>query len=207
MSTKVSSSKDGFERILHAARNEFCTAGLAGAKLELIATEAGVSKRLIHHYFRTKADLYVAVLDDISSLVVEELIALDYESCTPPDAVKLFLEHIFDLFVRWPFLAGLYTDESLYGGEHLDACRRLNTRAPELVQRLNTILAAGQSKGDFKPDSAPETLLGGALMVVIGCFTSGNIMVSLLNLNLSTPEDFEFWKGFSIDFVMAALRP
>ena len=48
--------KDGMQRILLAARNEFCRAGLSGAKLEVIALEAGVSKQLIHHYFRTKTE-------------------------------------------------------------------------------------------------------------------------------------------------------
>ena len=47
------SKREGFKHILDAATNEFCRAGLAGAKLDVIALEAGVSKQLIHHYFRT----------------------------------------------------------------------------------------------------------------------------------------------------------
>ena len=93
------SKRDGLKHILEAATNEFCRAGLAGAKLDVIALEAGVSKQLIHHYFRTKAELYAEVLEEVSALAVHELSALDYEALSPEDAVRLFLSGVFDLFV------------------------------------------------------------------------------------------------------------
>src|ERR1700757_1849630 len=87
--------KEGLQRILLAARTEFCRAGLAGAKLDVIALEAGVSKQLIHHYFRTKAELYVAVMDDISASAIDDMSKIDYENYPPAAAIELFMHSVF----------------------------------------------------------------------------------------------------------------
>lgn len=124
--TRRKSKKEGLKHILMAATNEFCRAGLAGAKLDVIAMEAGISKQLIHHYFRTKAELYAAVMEEVSAQAIQQLSIPDYESLAPEDAVREFLGGLFDLFVRWPFLSGLFNDQSLYGGEHIPECRELS---------------------------------------------------------------------------------
>lgn len=50
--------------ILAAAERVFARSGLAGARTDLIATEAGVNKALLYYYFQSKERLYQAVLED-----------------------------------------------------------------------------------------------------------------------------------------------
>ncbi|UUZ81725.1 TetR/AcrR family transcriptional regulator [Paenibacillus sp. P26] len=50
------------KNILEAARREFFDKGFKGARIEAIAENAGVKKRLIYHYFKGKAELLEAVL-------------------------------------------------------------------------------------------------------------------------------------------------
>src|SRR5215510_3533297 len=50
--------------ILAAAERIFAEAGLAGARTEVIAAEAGVNKALLYYYFKSKERLYHAVLED-----------------------------------------------------------------------------------------------------------------------------------------------
>jgi AcrR family transcriptional regulator len=49
-------------RILEAALDEFAAKGLDGARVDAIATRAGVNKRMLYYYFGSKDDLYRAVL-------------------------------------------------------------------------------------------------------------------------------------------------
>jgi AcrR family transcriptional regulator len=49
--------------ILASAREQFATAGFSGATIRGIAAEAGVDAALVHHYFGTKDDLFVAALE------------------------------------------------------------------------------------------------------------------------------------------------
>lgn len=203
--TRRRSKREGLKHILAAATSEFCRAGLAGAKLDVIALEAGVSKQLIHHYFRTKAELYAAVMEDVSALAIQELSVPDYESLAPEEAIRLFLGGLFDLFVRWPFFSGLFNDQSLYGGEHIPDCRELKRLSPELMARLSAILRAGQQAGSFRPELDPDAVFAIAIMAMIGNFTGGKIISGFIPVDYSAPGRLDFWRGFAADFVLHAI--
>jgi AcrR family transcriptional regulator len=49
--------------ILEAARSLFSTQGFSGTTIRAIAAGAGVDGALVHHYFGSKDDLFVAALD------------------------------------------------------------------------------------------------------------------------------------------------
>jgi AcrR family transcriptional regulator len=49
--------------ILAAARESFGSRGFAGTTIRSIATAAGVDAALVHHYFGSKDDLFMAALD------------------------------------------------------------------------------------------------------------------------------------------------
>jgi len=49
--------------ILDAARGQFAAKGYAGASVRAIAREAGVDPALVHHYFGTKEQVFVAAME------------------------------------------------------------------------------------------------------------------------------------------------
>lgn len=51
------------ERILASARGEFAERGYDGASVRAIARGAGVDAALVHHYFGTKEQVFVAVIE------------------------------------------------------------------------------------------------------------------------------------------------
>ena len=53
--------KEAEEKILAAARKVFMTKGMAGARMQDIADEAGINKALLHYYFRDKDKLFEVV--------------------------------------------------------------------------------------------------------------------------------------------------
>src|SRR5216684_5338827 len=53
--------------ILRAAAQEFAEHGIAGARTDAIARQAGVNKALLYYYFKDKEKLYGAVLDNAFS--------------------------------------------------------------------------------------------------------------------------------------------
>src|SRR5688572_22544391 len=56
-------SPDTRAAILAVARAAFAAKGFAGASVRGIAAEAGVDAALVHHYFGTKDDLFLAALE------------------------------------------------------------------------------------------------------------------------------------------------
>ena len=55
--------KDGTaeEKILAAARSVFTSKGMAGARMQDIADEAGINKAMLHYYFRDKDKLFETI--------------------------------------------------------------------------------------------------------------------------------------------------
>ena len=58
---KKNIDKGAEERILAAARKVFTTKGMAGARMQDIADEAGINKALLHYYFRDKDKLFEVI--------------------------------------------------------------------------------------------------------------------------------------------------
>jgi AcrR family transcriptional regulator len=58
--------------LIRAAARAFARTGFAATSLDDVAAEAGVTRVLIYRHFDSKADLYHAVLDDLSHRLLEE---------------------------------------------------------------------------------------------------------------------------------------
>ncbi|WP_182914391.1 TetR/AcrR family transcriptional regulator [Paenibacillus sp. 1011MAR3C5] len=61
------------ERVINAALKEFAVKGYAAASTNEIAKEAGISKGLVFHYFKSKKDLYFFLYDHTLEVVNGEL--------------------------------------------------------------------------------------------------------------------------------------
>ena len=66
--------------ILAAAREQFSASGFSGTSVRAVARGAGVDPALVHHYFGTKDDLFVAALElpvDPRQVIAERIAAGD----------------------------------------------------------------------------------------------------------------------------------
>ena len=84
-------------RILDAAIRQFGANGLAGARTEQIAEDAGVNKALLYYYFSNKEALYTAAIESVVERVQAESRAL-MESCA--SAGERFLRLVLSNFDR-----------------------------------------------------------------------------------------------------------
>ena len=89
--------------ILQAALAEFAQEGLAGARVDAIADNAGVNKALLYYYFHDKATLYGATLENFFAPLHQRVM----EVCDRPDpAGERFLRYArehFDSIAASPF--------------------------------------------------------------------------------------------------------
>jgi len=76
-------------RILEAAKQEFAAHGLAGARVDRIAAEAGANKRMLYYHVGNKEDLYLAVLEGAYEKIRVEERGLDLEHLDPPQAIEV----------------------------------------------------------------------------------------------------------------------
>jgi AcrR family transcriptional regulator len=90
------------ERILEAAMEEFSSYGIAGARVDRIAKNAGCNKNLIYVYFENKEMLFTTVLEKHLTRVYEEI------SFTPED-LPGFAVRLFDWAMTHPDIVRLMT--------------------------------------------------------------------------------------------------
>ena len=107
-----------YSRILAAAQEEFALHGLNGTRMQAIADRAELPKANIHYYFRNKASLYLAVLDQILATwnnFFEDVSVAD----DPAEALDKFIRQKIRLSLEDPTASRLFANEIIRGAPHL----------------------------------------------------------------------------------------
>jgi TetR/AcrR family transcriptional regulator len=106
------------EQILKAAQEEFVLHGFKGTSMQSIADRAMLPKANIHYYFKNKANLYQAVLEDIISAWNQVLTDMTPQS-DPADVLKKFIHAKMQLSYSNPNGSKIFAMEIIQGAPHI----------------------------------------------------------------------------------------
>jgi TetR/AcrR family transcriptional regulator len=148
-------SGDAEKRILAAARKEFVAKGAAGARMQVIATEAGVNKALLHYYFRSKDKLYQKVLEDTVATVWGKLQA-EFRAQAPGAGVEGIVHTIVSTYIRTlaanpDFPLFIFREMAAGGGAFLFVMQELLRNFGDVPATLVKALSAEARAGRIKP--------------------------------------------------------
>jgi TetR/AcrR family transcriptional regulator len=195
------------KKLLTAARREFASSGLAGARVDEIAARAGVNKQLVYHYFGDKDALYLAVLE----WVYEELRAqerkLNLEGLPPERAIKKLIESSFDHLAAHPDFIVLLNDENRGGARHVRGSRKLEAMHSPLVSLLSAILGQGVQAGVFRRGINPVHLYISIAGLSYFYFSNAPTLSAIFGKDLSSPAARRARRRHVVDLVMHSLRP
>jgi AcrR family transcriptional regulator len=91
----VEGDKQTEEKIFEAATDVFVDKGMDGARMQDIASRAGINKALLHYYFRTKDQLFNAVFEMIAKKILKKFAPVFDENLTLEMKIRFFFkEHI-----------------------------------------------------------------------------------------------------------------
>ena len=140
-------------RILDAAIHEFSENGLAGARTEQIAEEAGVNKALLYYYFKGKEDLYDAALESVANRVVASSMAAMGTECSAGERLVYFALNHFDRIHSQRAFQSLMQQEMirLHRGEENALVRLVDKVFQPMMFMLREVLAEGRSSGELVP--------------------------------------------------------
>ena len=99
------------EKILVAARKVFTSRGMAGARMQDIADEAGINKAMLHYYFKDKDKLFeVIFLAEAQKFFPR--INMIFESDAPLfEKISLFVNEYIDEMTESPYLPWFVLNE------------------------------------------------------------------------------------------------
>jgi AcrR family transcriptional regulator len=145
-------------RILDAAKQEFAAHGLAGARVDRIAANAGANKRMLYYHVGNKEDLYLAVLEGAYEKIRAEERALDLEHLDPPKAIERLIEFTWNYFIRNPEFLSLLQTENLTRARHLKRSTKVKSMHSPFVEMIRTVLTRGVESGTFQVAVDPVQL-------------------------------------------------
>jgi AcrR family transcriptional regulator len=159
------------QQILAAAFEEFAEKGFAGTRLEDVAARAKVSKGLPYLYFKTKVELFKAV---VRSVITSHFEVIRGQMETTNLSVEAFLKGPFLHFIqdlvgsRRAFIARLLIAE---GHKHPELTKfYYETVVSRGIETLTKLIDRGIASGEFKPTRLrdfPQLLIAPVLTAII----------------------------------------
>lgn len=195
------------ELLLRAARKEFASRGLEGARVDVIARKAGVNKQLVYHHFSNKETLYRAVLEEAYARIRREEAKLDGRDGDPAEVMARLVAFSFDYLAANRDFVALLADENLHRGHHLKKSQNLPQMHSPLIAMIERTLERGVASGQFRAGLDPVHLY--ISIAGLGFFYFNNIhtLSSIFDRKFNDKERIKERRAHVIDFVMRSLRP
>jgi AcrR family transcriptional regulator len=92
------------EKILQAAKKVFVQKGMAGARMQDIADEAGINKALLHYYFRNKEKLFEVIFMEAAQKLFPRINQVFNSEQPLFEKIESFCSEYIDVVMENPYL-------------------------------------------------------------------------------------------------------
>ena len=174
--------------ILLAARDEFAQHGLGGARVDRIAQRADVNKRLIYYYFKSKDELFLAVLENAYADIRDAETELHLRDMEPAQALRRLTEFTWQYYITHPEFLTLLNSENLHQGRHLAMSGRVQEMNSPLIQTLAEILERGRADGLFRGGIDPVQLYVSIAGMSYFYLSNNHTLSAIFGRDLMTPK-------------------
>lgn len=176
------------EKILIAAEAAFAEKGYYGARVDEIAENATVNKRMIYAHYTNKENLYIAVLDEVYRRMAEEEENLISSHMDCIEAVNKIIEHYFSFLSLNPGFVKIVMWENLNEAVYFkkSKARFMKTTALEL---LGQKIRQGIETGVFKESIDIEETVMTINMMCFSYFSNIFTMAQLMQINFHEEEE------------------
>lgn len=171
------------EKILEVAEALYARRGFAGVGMRELAEAAGLGKSSLFHHFRSKVQLYLAVVERVLARVEGRVQPILAAHAPAAERLDRWIDALVDAFAEQPASARLLL-RALFEEDEFDAAdwpegQAAERRLANVLAGITRLLQQGMRAGAFRAASAPhvvQTLIG----ATIYHFASGEIGERLL---------------------------
>ncbi|MCE1163864.1 MAG: TetR/AcrR family transcriptional regulator [Bacteroidetes bacterium] len=119
LNTDENPDKSTEKLILKAAKDVFHRKGLAGARMQEIADEAGLNKAMLHYYFRTKDKLFEAIFSEECCGFFDKLADLINVDLPLLEKIEHFVENYTELLLKNSYIPAFIISEMHHNPEKI----------------------------------------------------------------------------------------
>jgi len=176
------------QTILLAARDEFALYGLAGARVDRIAERADINKRLIYYYFKSKDELFLAVLESTYADIRAAEQKLHLDEMDPVEAIRELVSFTWHYYLEHPEFISLLNSENQHNAAHLKKSARIQEMNSPLVQMLDTVLERGRRKDLFRAGIDPIQLYISIASICYFYLSNNQTLSTIFGRDLRAPK-------------------
>lgn len=195
------------ERILKAATAEFSEHGFNGARMDVIAQKSEANMRMLYHYYGSKEELYLTVLENVYTDIRLKEHELNLENLDPVEAMIELFDFTYAHFGNHPEIVSLWSGENMLRGRFLAKSKRVAELSSPLLTLIEKTLKRGEKEKKFRDDIDPLQLY--VSMTALSYFHLSNAytLSEIFRTNLHDRE----WKTerhrHATDMLLSYLRP
>jgi TetR/AcrR family transcriptional regulator len=192
------------ERIFEAATLVFEEKGMAGARMQNIADQAGINKALLHYYFRTKDHLFDAVFSKLAQKMFMKFSPIFEEDLSLEEKIRFFFREHISFLQQNPKLPGFILNEINHNPH----------RIKKLIKNIDfrkiwsAILEHHKDelyKYNLTEKTLPQIMTTIASLSVFPFAARGIFEVVFNNIGVDFDKYIEERKEFAADFVIKAI--
>lgn len=154
------------QRILDVARREFAVQGYEVTTNRQIAARVGITTAALYHYFPSKADLYVAVLDDTENSVVSRFRSVAERVDSLADRLAIVLDESHAMNSEDPSLAQVLASFRIDERRHPELRDAIAGRDRPVARFFTDMVDAAVDRGEIEPSSRGPILAFVTILLV-----------------------------------------
>ncbi len=178
------------DKILDVGEVLFARRGFAGVGMREVADRVGLGKSSLFHHFRSKVQLYLAVLERVLARIQERVAPALKDTGDPCERLDRYLDAFIDALAEHPttarlLLRGIFEDDDFDAGTFPE--HHVEHRLEVILSDARRLIEAGVEAGAFRDVSPPhmmQTLIG----ATVYHFASGEFGEGLLGRPLLSAE-------------------
>ncbi len=191
-------------RVTSVALDYFAEYGYEATKLENIARDAGMSKRMIHYHFGDKRGLYEQALVAALNRLHPPEEAFMVESSVPVEGVRVLVDALYAQFLKHPEAVRMIVMENLTQVLDISGIPPLSDES-SIKLHADRLLLAGQDAGAFRPGISADDLFMLISSMAFYRIANARTTANLFNVHFDSEENVDGVHRMMIDAVLAFL--
>jgi len=192
------------EKIFEAATDVFVDKGMDGARMQDIASHAGINKALLHYYFRTKDQLFNAVFEMIARKILKKFAPVFDENLSLEEKIRFFFREHITFLQENPKLPGFILNEINRNPARVKKLIN-NIDFENLWQKLYEQHRVELKKYNITQATMPQLMTSIAAISVFPFAARGLIEGILGKIGIDFNDYIEQRKEYAAEFVIKAI--
>jgi len=195
------------QRIMDAAIQEFIDKGYDAARMDDIALSSAVNKNMLYHYFGSKEQLFIAVLENVYESLRARQADVAVRGMDPVSGMRHLVQSTGKVWFESPGYLRVLISENLHEASHVRQSDKIVRMYDPLLETINELLRRGAAQGVFRRGVDPLDLYVSITALTAHYVTNRHTFEAIFGKDLMSPHRVRQRLRHAADMVLAYLSP